>query len=217
MPRFARGSVGPQADWLAVAVRARFPKLVAALGDGLFEMVLAGFAEREPHAKSSLAAMHERLPDYLMCSPAFPLWYGELAALDRAHVRVLNTKVAVPLTRAQLTPDRELRVTAAHATVVLTTTADDLWSALDDAAATCTRARVPKPRALDWPRTVLVWRRIRGEIERRTIDPDEETALRAAARGTSLVELAAGLSHARALDLVLRWIDDGVLADQSST
>lgn len=211
MSRFARGSIGPQAEWLAIAVRARFPKLVAALGDGLFETLLARFTEREPTARSSLAEMHERLPEYLVNSAAYPVWYGELAALDRAHVRVLNAKVSPPLARAELTPERELRITAAHATVQLTTTVDDLWSALDDAAATCTRARVTKPRALDWPRTVLVRRRIRGEIERRTIDPDEETALRAAARGTSLVELSAGLSHARALDLVLRWVDDGVL------
>jgi hypothetical protein len=213
MTRFARGSIGPEADWLAVAVRARFPKLVAALGDGLFEAMLASFIEREPAARSSLAEMHERLPEYLACSATYPVWYAELAALDRAHVRVLNARVTQPLTRGQLTPERELRITPAHATVLITTTADDLWCALDDAAANCQRARVPKPRSLDWPRTVLVWRRIRGDIERRTIDPDEATALRAATRGTSLVELSAGLPHARALDLVVRWIDDGVLGE----
>jgi hypothetical protein len=211
MTRFARGSIGPQADWLAIAVRARFPKLVAALGDNMFQTLLAGFTSREPMARSSLAEMHERLPDYLARTATYPVWYGELAALDRAHVRVLNARIAPPLSRSQLTPDRELRVTAAHALVQLTTTADDLWNALDEAAAMCWRARVPKPRALDWPRIVLVWRRTGGDIERRTIDPDEATALRAATRGTSLVELAAGLTHARALDVVLRWIDDGVL------
>ena len=212
MTRFARGSVGPDQGWLAIAVRARFPKLVAALGDSLFETLLANFVEREPAAKTSLAEMHERLPEYLTRCATYPVWYGELAALDRAHIRVLNARVCQPLVRGQLTPDRELRMTAAHATVQLTTTVDDLWHALDDAAAMCQRAKVRKPRSLDWPRTVLVWRRARGEIERRTIDPDEVTALRAAARGSSLVELSAGLSHGRALDIVLRWIDDGVLA-----
>lgn len=213
MTRFARGSVGPGTNWLEIAVRARFPKLVAALGDCLFESLLAGFTARDPAARSSLAEMHERLPDYLTQCARYPVWYGELAALDRAHVRVLNARVAPPLARSQLTPDRELRVTAAHAVVSLTTTADDLWNELDDAAALCVRSRVRKPRALDWPRVVLVWRRARGDIERRTIDPDEAAALEAATRGTSLVELSAGLSHARALDLVLRWIDDGVLVE----
>jgi hypothetical protein len=212
MTRFARGSIGPDADWLAVAVRARFPKLVAALGDGLFETMLASFRDREPTARSSLAEMHERLPDFL-AKGTYPVWYSELAALDRAHVRVLNARVTQTMSRSQLTAERELRITPAHAMVQLTTTADDLWSELDDAAASCQRARVRKPRSLDWPRTVLVWRRIRGDIERRTIDPDEASALKAATRGTSLVELSAGLPHARALDVVVRWIDDGVLAE----
>jgi hypothetical protein len=179
----------------------------------LFETLLAGFSAREPVARRSLADMHELLPDYLARCAMYPVWYGELAALDRAHVRVLNARVSPPLMRNQLTPERELKVTSAHALVQLTTTADDVWNALDEAAANCIRARVPKPRSLDWPRLVLVWRRSGGDIERRTIDPDEATALRAATRGTSLVELAAGLTHSRALDVVLRWIDDGVLID----
>ncbi len=52
-------------------------------------------------------------------------------------------------------------------------------------------------------------------VQDRALDPDETSALRAAARGTSVVELAAGFSsenpQARALDLVLRWIEAGVV------
>jgi hypothetical protein len=118
---------------------------------------------------------------------------------------------AVPsLTRGQLTQERELRLVPAHALVQLTTTADELWYALDEAAASHRRARVPKPQCLDWPRTVLVWRR-HGEIHLRTVDPDEAAALSATVYGTRLCELAEVSSHARALDLVVRWIDDGVL------
>ena len=62
---------------------------------------------------------------------------------------------------------------------------------------------------------MLIWRKEGYEIAERTVDPDEAAALRAAVRGTSLIELASGLGghnpHARALDVVLRWIDDGVL------
>jgi hypothetical protein len=72
------------------------------------------------------------------------------------------------------------------------------------------------PRELDWPRTVLVWR-VDGLIVRdRTVHPDEAAALRAAARGTTLVELYGFFGgpspHARALDSVIDWVDAGVLA-----
>lgn len=211
--RFARGSIGPQApggDWLTIAIRARFPKLVAALGDQLFTTLLSRFTVREPDARTSLAEVHERLPEYL-ATAAYPAWYGEIAALDRAHIRVLQARAVPPLTRSQLTQNYQLRLVPAHAMVQLTTTADELWYALDEAAASHTRARVAFPRSLDWPRTVLVWRR-HGEIQLRTVDPDEADALEATSHGASLAELAGASSHARALDLVVRWIDDGVLA-----
>src|SRR3954470_8156745 len=144
-PRFARGSIGPGTrddDWLTIAVRARFPKLVAALGDGLFMTLLAGFKAREPSARKSLQATHERLPEYLATCAVYPVWYGELAALDRAHVRVLGARQVPTLTRSQLTTERTIQLVPAHGLVQLTTTADELWCALDDAAASCRRARV---------------------------------------------------------------------------
>jgi len=115
--------------------------------------------------------------------------------------------------RRDLTAERELKLVPAHALVQLTTTADELWTKLDDAAAQCTRAHAAKPRALDWPRCVLMWRTHGIDVRDRAIDFDEVSALRAAMRGTSLVELAVGIGgHARALDIVLRWLDDKLLA-----
>jgi hypothetical protein len=47
------------------------------------------------------------------------------------------------------------------------------------------------------------------------VSPSEASSLRAARRGTSILELAAGFGgdnpHARVLDMVLGWIDSGVL------
>ena len=215
--RLARGSLPPRdasTEWISVAVRARFPKLAAALGDDLFRMMLSSFMANEPDAQASLAASTQ-LPEYLATTPEFPVWYGELALLDRAHVNVMQAPNVPRLTRKDLTNERELRLVPAHAMVQLTTTVDELWNKLDDAAATCTRARAQRPQSLDWPRTVLIWRLDGMDIRDRTTDFDETSALKAAARGTSLVELAAGLAgknpHARAVDLVLGWIDGGVL------
>ena len=207
--RFARGSVAPNEaarEWLIGAVRARFPKLAAALGAEVFDTMLNEYLLREPPARRSVRESGARLADYLAREPQYPVWYAELARLDRAHVDVLHAPAVVPLQRRELALERELRLVPAHALVDLTTQADELWRALDRGE------RLRRPRDLDWPRTVLVWRTSGMHVQDRVLDPDEATALRAAVRGTSMVELAAGFdSHARVMDLVLRWIDGGLI------
>jgi hypothetical protein len=191
------------------AVRARFPKLASALGEHVFDAMLAAYLEHEPPARRSVRESGARLADFLASSPEYPVWYAELARLDRAHVDVLHAAAVTPLSRLELTLDRELRLVPAHALVELTTDADDLWRALDRGD------RVRRPHELDWPRTVLVWRTGGLEIRDRVVEPDEAAALRAAVRGTSVVELAAGFvgenPQARALDVALSWIDAGVV------
>jgi len=218
--RLARGSLAPGEivpthNWLQVAIRARFPKLAAALGDRGFQTLLSAYMQFDPNAQRSLATTDEGLQKYLAESCDFPVWYAELAALDRAHVHVLHAPAVDVLSRKSLGHDCELKLIPAHSLVTLTTTADELWTALDRAAEDHSRARAKWPRQVDWPRMVLIWRKEGYEIAERTVDPDEAASLRAAVRGTSLIELASGLGghnpHARALDVVLRWIDDGVL------
>ena len=218
--RLARGSLPPGAtiagaDWLLATIRARYPKLAAALGDIAFEAMLGNFMTHAPAARQLLMTSETELPRYLAESCEYPVWYAELAWLDRAHVHVVHAPRADRLTRRTLTMESRLTLIPAHAIVTLTTTVDELWSTLDDAAEMNGRARARMPRALDWPRMVLIWRTEDALLAERTVDHDETAALRAAARGTSLAELSAGLRgynpHARALDVVLRWIDDGVL------
>ena len=177
--------------------------------------MLGAYMTRWPEAQRTLSTTDMALPRYLAESCDYPLWYSELAFLDRAHVHVLHAPRVDVMSRRALGHDSELRLIPAHALVDLTTTVDELWAALDRAAADPTRAHAKWPREVDWPRTVLIWRREGCELGERTVDPDETTALRSAVRGTSLCELAVGIGgaqpHARALDIVLRWIDDGVL------
>src|SRR5258706_11196225 len=94
--RLARGSQPPQAivdaggEWLLGAVRARFPKLASALGDNTFDTMLAEYLLHEPPARRSVRESGARLADYLARQPTYPVWYAELARLDRAHVDVLH-------------------------------------------------------------------------------------------------------------------------------
>ena len=219
--RFPRGSLPPQkrartrADgWIADAVRSRFPKLANALGEHVFEAMLAQYFAHEPEARASVRESGARLAGFLATTPEYPIWYSELAALDRAHVEVAHAPSHETLARRELTHERELRLVPAHALVTLTTATDELWSILDALPAdsgTWNRA----PRELDWPRTIVVWRTNGGVVRDRVARDDEACALKAAERGTTLTELhhffGGANPHAKALDAVITWIDSGLL------
>jgi len=213
--RFPRGSLPPQRNagaWMAEAVRSRFPKLAVALGDAAFETMLAKYMTHEPAARTSVRESGARLASFL-ASEQYPLWYSELAALDRAHVEVIHAQSLATMGRRDLNLERPLVLVPAHALVDLTTASDELWATLDTIPAgsgTWNRS----PRELEW-RTVLVWRDHEGNVRDRTAKPDEACALKAAARGTTLGDLytffGGANPHATALDAVIVWIDDGIL------
>jgi hypothetical protein len=229
--RFARGSLPPdrnsgrsrrlgrdrrlEREWIADAVRSRFPKLATALGDQLFAAMLAQYFAREPEARASVRESGARLAGFLASTPEYPIWYSELAALDRAHVEVAHAKPIDTLARRELTHERTLRLVPAHALVTLATASDELWATLDTLpAGSGTWNRTP--RELEWPRMVLVWRGTYNIVRDRIAGPDEACALRAAQRGTTLAELhhffGGANPHATALDAVIEWIDSGLLA-----
>ena len=47
-----------------------------------------------------------RLTDYIAQTPDYPLWWSELAALDRAHSEVLHAPGGVPLLRRDVTLEK---------------------------------------------------------------------------------------------------------------
>lgn len=196
-------------DWLATAIRARFPKLALALGGARFDAMLASFVDRNEDASHSLAAVSDRLPLYL--AESHPLWCAELAALDQAYISVLQKPSVPTLVRSQLAIDLPLRLIPASSLVLLVTSADELWTALDYMTNTGCRMGPAKPRMLERSRTTAVWRM--GELRTRTVGSLEADALRETTGGTSLRELAQLFrDYPRALTYVLRWVDDGMIA-----
>ncbi len=189
-------------------IRGGFPRLASALGDEAFDAMVAAYLAKHPSTRLSVRGASEHLPAFLAESANHPVWHGELALLDRAYLDVLDAADAPALaSAAELDPAQPVRLIPAHALVEVTTTVDELWRAIAQGEP------LVRPRELDWPRTILVWR-TQGVVLHRAVDLDEAHALRRAVTGAPLGELgfAGENPTARALDVVLRWIGDGVIA-----
>ena len=196
---------------LAEAIQASYPRLAALIGSE-FSAIVSGYLEKFPSARLSGGATGLRLPEYLADS-VYPTWCAELAQLERAYLEVTEAPLEMPMRKeslATLDPEEPIRLAPAHRMIAVTTSIDELWRAL------ITSDPPRRPRALDWPRVILVWRS-RGALKHRMVDVDEVGPLRAVANGALLAQLCMMFPRAqnpcaRAVDLVLRWIDEGVVA-----
>ena len=182
---------------------ADYPKLHALLGDDAFRALvvpyLRAYPPRHPSLREAGAHLANALDDRLL---------ADLARLERARVEAFDGPDAEPLTRealAALPPDAfpslPLRLVPTATLVELATNADDVWDAIEHDHEAPARA--------DVPRTVVVWRRGITVIHR-TLEPDEP--LRVLAAGASFAEVCEGIGDVeRALALLLRWLDAGLL------
>lgn len=197
------------------ALRVDHPKLEAALGASRFAELVDGYVAARPPSAWTLRELGLELGPYLDGAVDVPPWAGDLARLERARVEVFDGADATPLGRddvAALPPEAlatlALAWVPASAVVTLRWTVDDGWTALEDAA--------PWGEPAATARAVLVWRR--GlEVIHRTLEPDEADVAQSLAEGTSFAALCAALAlsaeepAARAVELLIRWLDAGVL------
>src|SRR5262245_29249817 len=109
--RMARGSAVdmPGPDWLNTAIRARFPKLAAVLGDRGWEVLLASYMAHAPHSQS-LSVADTALPRFLTESTSYPGWCAELAAVDLAHAHVAQAPRVDVLSRRTLRYESALKL-----------------------------------------------------------------------------------------------------------
>ena len=193
------------------------PRLRAALGDDDFATLVDRYLAARPPRHPSIAMAGAALPAYLAGATGLPAWLAELVELERVRLNAFVAADARPASREHLVdipaavlPTLLMRVVPSAVLVVMAWNTDELWDALaPDAAA----ARPPVRYA---PRTVLVWRRDTTVIHR-TVEPDEADALAALAHGATFAavcEALAGVDDpaARAIELLVRWIDAAVIA-----
>lgn len=196
---------------IAGVLALEYPKLATRVA---LPALVAPYLRAHPPSRPSLAAVGAHLAAFL-AARGEPAHLVELAALERARTEAFDGgRDVVPLARADLAaagaaafPALRLALVPSARVVPLTSNADDLWDAIERGAA-------PPPPA-PATRAVLVWRRD-VTVVHRTLDADEATLAPDLAAGTTFEaicdRLAADPAPAeRALALLLRWVDAGVL------
>ncbi len=226
---------------IAGALAEDFPKLRACLGAEAFDALVIPYLRAYPTRHPSLREAGLHLARFL--DERDPV-HADLARLERARTEVFDGPDAAPMSRddAAALPPAEfprlaLRLVPASALLELSTNADALWDAIEDER--------PPPPAVAAPRAVLVWRRDLTVIHR-TLEPDEAAAVRRVHGGASFEEVCEALAAAaevdvdptglrpapraepagsppplaplveRALELLLRWLDAGAIARDST-
>lgn len=185
-----------------------YPKLEAVRGS--LRELTAAYLRAYPPGHPSLREAGLHVARFL-ADRGEPAHLVELARLERARVEVFDGADAPPLGRADVEalgpedfPGFRLALVPAHRLVELATSADDLWDAVE------AERELPPP--VDRRGTVLVWRRDVTVIHR-TLEPDEARVMGALAAGTSFADACEllGGSPERALELLVRWLDAGIL------
>jgi hypothetical protein len=196
-----------------------FPRVLAAVGTEQFDTLAHDYVERHPSRHPSIRFVGEDFAAFLAnrgggCHT--PPWLPDLARLEWARRDVFDDADVRPLTRADLAalpPDRwaplPLRLVPALRILAMRWPMHELWAA--DA-----------PAAAEWAeeRTMLrVWRQ-EWAVYQTPLDDAEHGALARVRTGCTFGELCEHVAPERppaeaaelAGALLLRWLEDGVLA-----
>ena len=197
---------------------ADFPKLAAVLGDGGFLELVRAYLVAHPPTHFSLREAGRQLPGFLHQRDRGPPWLTDLAALEWARVDAFDAEDAAALDVAALRalaqdalPGVALTPVPSLQQVSSAWAVDEVWAALE--------ARRPWTVPAAAPRTLLIWRR-EGVVYHRAADEIERSGLPCLRAGATVVELCEQLDRAdlseaevtaRAVELLLRWTEGGVV------
>ncbi len=193
---------------LVDALREDFPKLATVLGDDGFADLVRDYVAAHPSTEPSIRHLGGALPAFL--AGYQPAYLADLARLGWTRLEVFDAPDATPLTAADLRriapedwPGLRFTLVPACARLVTRWPVHRLW---DDAAAPLAPART----------ALRVWRE--GFLVYHTaMDPAEEAALERLVAGKPFAAVCEGLDDpAEAGALLLRWVEDGIVAGASS-
>jgi hypothetical protein len=209
---------------LVDVLREDFPRVVATLGDEGFEILAARYLARHPSTHPSVRFAGDRFADFVSAACSEPPFLGDLARLEWARGAVFDAPDAEPLRMADLQavpaaewPALELRSIPACRILDCEWPAQEIWAAAGPPAPDAPPAWAPRAVAIRvWREGYDVSHAAVGAVERRLLPLLE--------RGAPLAVLCAALESdlepeaaAREVGgLLLRWLEDGLLARRSS-
>lgn len=204
---------------LVDVLREDFPRVVAVLGDEAFSALASRYIVHHPSTHPSVRHVGGRFVDFVRTEPALPPFLADLAQLEWARVEVFDAADADPLRLADLAsvpPDDwaalRFRPIPACRVVECGWPVHELWAAAG--------AETGEPLQAGPAATIVrVWRE-EWSVSHVAMGQREARAFRLLQGGESFATLCAALEDdldpetaAREVaSLLLRWIEDGVLA-----
>lgn len=195
------------------ALREDFPQVVRVIGDDGFAALVARYVAWHPSTHPSLRHLGGGLPALIAAEPApvWPPWTADLARLEWVRVDVFDAPDAVALTADALRrvpadrwPALRFALVPAVATLVADWPVHRLWTS--DPPATLALART----------ALRVWRE-GFFVYQAPMDAAEETLLSRLVAGEPFGAMCEGVEAGDAAAILLRWIEDGVIARAWST
>jgi hypothetical protein len=229
-----RGQLGPQAriDIYARMYFARllevlhedFPRVAAILGCERFDAISRTYLARHPSTNPSLRHLGRHFAEFLNIQKEIHElpFLGDLARLEWARLEVFDAPDVEPLRIESLHklapddwPELRLQLIPAYQTLRSDWPVQEIWAAAESAA--------PQREGFQPETTTLrVWRE-GFAVYHTKMDAAEQQALDCLGAGESFAMVCAALeallpteeAAATAGSLLLRWIEDGILADLS--
>lgn len=209
---------------LVDVLREDFPRVLAILGDDVFAAVACRYLARCPSTHPSVRHVGRGFPDFLATDPSAPPFLADLGRLEWARVEVFDASDTEPLRLADLQsvppaawPSLRLRRVPASLVVESDWPVHRVWAM----AETLGDARLATPEAETT--IVRVWRE-QWSVSHAAMGAAERRAFLALERGESFAGLCAAVEDGGDADaaasemgaILLRWIEDGLLARVSS-
>jgi hypothetical protein len=198
-------------------LRDDFPRARAVVGDAAFDALAGRYLARRPSTHPSVRHVGGRFADHLAGDAEAPPFLADLARLEWARVEVFDALDPDPLRLADLATVApgdwaalRLRPIAACRVVEASWPVHEIWAAADDENASPVD---PRPA----PATLRVWRE-EWSVSHAAMGAVEVQAFRALQRGEPFgalccaVDLPLEAAAREVGGLLLRWLEDGVLA-----
>jgi hypothetical protein len=191
-----------------------FPRLAAMLGDDRFTALARDYLRRHPSMHPSVRHVGAALPDFVAAAGDLSAWAGDLARLERARTDVFDAPDDTPIGLDDLrtidaTVWPQLRFTPIRALALLRLAwpAHTVWKDVDAAS--------PAPGVA----TVRVWRGADYRVFHAPLERHAALALERLIAGEPFAGICAAFDDLpeadgarRAVALLARWLEDGIIA-----